>query len=149
MCPPSSTLILRRSGSAKSSRSGIGLPVRNLPLGSCPKGPCCHESPIVAPGSFRCVAMVPTDLDKRRPKGGCEPVAEERSRSTTAELIRVERHEVPDARRRPACHSLHTVCHPVIPTRPVQLGHRHQVPGQVLRQPHPFQLPFPILGGDV
>src|SRR5271165_5918805 len=39
--------------------------------------------------------------------------------------------------------------HPVIPTRPVQLGHRHQMPGQVVRQPRPFQLPFPILGGDV
>src|SRR5215510_7004304 len=30
-----------------------------------------------------------------------------------------------------------------------QLGHRHQMPGQVLWQPLLFQLPFPILGGDV
>src|SRR5215472_6725295 len=30
---------------------------------------------------------------------------------------------------------------------PVQLAHRHQVPGEVLRQPRPFELPFPIVGG--
>ena len=68
-------------------------------------------------------------------------------RSTTAELIRVKRHKFPDAHRRPAGHPLHAVRQPVIPTRPVQLGHRHQMPGQVLRQPRLFQLPFPILGG--
>ena len=65
----------------------------------------------------------------------------------TAEFIHVERHEVPDARRRAAGHALHAVRKPVIPPRPVQLAHRHEMPGQVLRQPHPFQLPFPILGG--
>jgi hypothetical protein len=70
-------------------------------------------------------------------------------RSTTAELLRVKRHKFPDAHRRPAGHPLHAVRQPVIPTRPVQLGHRHQMPGQVLRQPLPLQLPFPILGGDV
>jgi len=56
-------------------------------------------------------------------------------RSTTAELIRVMRHNFPDADRQPAGHPLHTVRHPVIPTHAVQLGHRHQMPGQVLRQP--------------
>src|SRR6266849_8410409 len=70
-------------------------------------------------------------------------------RPTTAELIRVKRHKFPDAHRRPAGHALHFVRQPVIPTRPVQRGHRHQMPGQMLRQPRPFQLPFPILGGDV
>jgi hypothetical protein len=68
-------------------------------------------------------------------------------RSTTAELIRVKRHEFPDAHRRPAGHALHAVRQPIIPTRPVQLGHRHRMPRQVLRQPMPFQLPFPVLGG--
>jgi hypothetical protein len=67
----------------------------------------------------------------------------------TAERIRVKRHEFPDAHRRPAGHPHHAVCHPIIPTRAVQLGHRHQMPGQVLSQPHPLQLPFPILRGDV
>ena len=70
-------------------------------------------------------------------------------RSTTAELIGMKRHEFPDTHRRPAGHALHAVRHPVIPTRAVQLGHRHQMPGQVLRQPYPLQLPVPILGGDV
>ena len=70
-------------------------------------------------------------------------------RSTTAELIRVRRHKFPDAHRRPAGNPLHTVRHADIPTRPVQVGHRHQMPVQVVRQPRPFQLPFPILGGDV
>ena len=64
-------------------------------------------------------------------------------RSTTAELIRVKRHKFPDAHRRPAGHPLHAVRQPVIPTRPVQLGHRHQMPGQVLRQPLPFSAPVP------
>ena len=66
-----------------------------------------------------------------------------------AELLGVQRHKFPDAHRRPAGHPLHTVRQPVVPTRPIQLGHRHQMPGQVLRQPLPFQLPIPILGGDV
>ena len=70
-------------------------------------------------------------------------------RSTTAKLIRVKRHKFSDAHRRPAGDPLHAVRHPVIPTRAVQLGHRHQMPGQLLRQPYPLQLPFPILGGDV
>src|SRR5262245_60164934 len=70
-------------------------------------------------------------------------------RSTTAELIRVKRHKCPDAHRRPAGDPLHAGRQPVIPTCPVQLGHRHQMPGQVLRKPRPVQLPFPILGGDV
>ena len=71
------------------------------------------------------------------------------TRSTTAELIRVERHKVPDAHGRPSGHPLHAVRQPVVPTCPVQLGHRHQMPGHVLRQPLPFQLPFPLLVGDV
>src|SRR3989454_1568499 len=70
-------------------------------------------------------------------------------RATTAELLRVKRHKFPDAPRRPAGHPLHAVRQPVILTRPVQLAHRHQMPGQVLRQPRPFQLLFPILGRDV
>jgi hypothetical protein len=70
-------------------------------------------------------------------------------RPTTAELIRVQRHKFPDAHRRPAGRPLHPVRQPVIAPRPVQLGHCHQMPGQVVRQPRPFQLPFPILGGDV
>jgi hypothetical protein len=70
-------------------------------------------------------------------------------RSTTAELICVKGHKVPDAHRRPAGYPLHAVRHAVIPIRPVQLGHRHQMPGQVIRQSHLLQLPFPILGGDV
>src|SRR2546425_2680827 len=37
-------------------------------------------------------------------------------RPTAAELIRVKRHELPDARRRPAGHLLHAVRQPVIPT---------------------------------
>src|SRR3989441_1070678 len=68
---------------------------------------------------------------------------------TTAELIRVKRHKFPDAHRRPAGHPLHAVRQPVIPTRPVQLGHRQQMQGQVLRQSRLLQLPFPILGGNV
>jgi len=58
--------------------------------------------------------------------------------ATTAELIRVKRHKFPDAHRRSAGHPRHAIRHPVIPTRPVQLGHRHQMPRQVLRQPHLF-----------
>src|SRR2546426_11277945 len=37
-------------------------------------------------------------------------------RPTAAELIRVKRHKLPDAHRRPAGHPLHAVRHPVIPT---------------------------------
>jgi hypothetical protein len=48
----------------------------------------------------------------------------ERLRPTAAELIRVKRHKLPDAHRRPAGHPLHAVRQPVISTRPVQLGHR-------------------------
>lgn len=57
----------------------------------------------------------------------------EGSRPTAAELIRVKRYKFPDAHRRPAGHSLHAVRQPVIPTRPVQLRHRQQMQGQVLR----------------
>ena len=45
--------------------------------------------------------------------------------STTAELIRVEYHKVPDAHRRPAGHPLHAIRQPVVPTCAVQLGHRY------------------------
>src|SRR5712692_1700261 len=68
-------------------------------------------------------------------------------RPTAAELIRVKRHKLPDAHRRPAGHPLHAVRQPVIPTRPVQLRHRQQMQGQMLRQSLLLQLPFPILGG--
>src|SRR5438477_5771710 len=64
--PPSSTLILRRSGSTKSTRSGIGASVTNVPLGSRPSGPCCHESPIVAP-IISWVRLVRWSRDGRRP----------------------------------------------------------------------------------
>jgi hypothetical protein len=43
-------------------------------------------------------------------------------------------------------HPLHAVGHPVIPVCPVQLGHRHQMVGQVLRHSHLLQTLFPILG---
>src|SRR5947207_521808 len=66
-------------------------------------------------------------------------------RSPTAELVRVKRHRFPDAHRWPAGHALHAVRHPVIPTRPVQLGHRHQMMGQVLRQLRVFEPALPIL----
>ena len=72
-----------------------------------------------------------------------------RSLSTTAELIRVKRHEFADAHRRPAGYPLHAVRQPVIPTRSVQLAHRDQMPGEVLRQPRTRQRAFPILGRDV
>src|SRR5258705_5683230 len=68
---------------------------------------------------------------------------------TAAELVRVKRHELADAHRRPAGHPLHAVRQPVIPTPPVQLGHRQQMLGQVLRYPRLLQLTFPILGGNV
>src|SRR5262245_12730806 len=45
------------------------------------------------------------------------------SGSTTAELIRVKRHKFADAHSLAAGHALHTVRHPVIPARSVQLGH--------------------------
>src|SRR5262249_10562174 len=75
--------------------------------------------------------------------------ADLRSGSTTSELLRVKRYEFPDAHRWPSRHLLHASSLPVISTLSVQLGHRHQVLGQVLRQPRPFQLPFPFLGGNV
>ena len=62
------------------------------------------------------------------------------SRSTTAELIGMKRHEFPDTHRRPAGHPLQAVRHSIMPTRAVQLGHRHQMPGQVLR---PSSAPVP------
>jgi hypothetical protein len=49
--------------------------------------------------------------------------------SATAELIRAERHKFQEAHRRTAGESLHAVRHPVIPTRPVQLGHGHEMAG--------------------
>src|SRR5207245_2648599 len=70
-------------------------------------------------------------------------------RSTTAELIRVKRHKFADAHPRPAGQPLHAVGQPVIPTRPVQLAHRHEMPGEVLRHPPLLDPAFPILGGDV
>src|SRR5437867_1069572 len=63
---------------------------------------------------------------------------------SASELTGVKRDKFPDAHRRPASHPLHAVRQAVIPTRPVQLGHGNQMPGQVLRQPRPFQLTFPI-----
>src|SRR5262245_28711888 len=48
-------------------------------------------------------------------------------RSTTAELIRVKRYKFANAHRRSARHPLDAVRHPVIPTRPMQLGHGHEV----------------------
>ena len=44
-------------------------------------------------------------------------------RSTTAELVRVMRRRFPDAHRRPAGHTLHTVRNLVIRTRAIHLGH--------------------------
>src|SRR5262249_20736831 len=70
-------------------------------------------------------------------------------RPPTAEATRVKRPNPPGAHRRAAGPPLHAVREPVIPTCPVQLAHRHQVTGQVLRQPRPCELPFPIVGGDV
>src|SRR4051812_27366749 len=70
-------------------------------------------------------------------------------RSTTAEPIRVKRHKFPDTHRRPSSQPLHAIRQPVVPTRSVQLRHRHQMPDQVLLQSYPFQLPFPILRPDV
>jgi hypothetical protein len=70
-------------------------------------------------------------------------------RSPPAELLRVQRHKVPDAHRRPAGHPLHAVRQPVIPPGPVQRGHRHQVMDQVRRQPRLLQPLFPRLGRDV
>src|SRR5580704_8254291 len=69
--------------------------------------------------------------------------------STTAELLRVKRHKFPDAHRRPAGQPLHAVRQPVIPTCPVQLAHRHEMPGEVLRHPPLLDPAFPMLGGDV
>src|SRR5215471_9610184 len=43
-------------------------------------------------------------------------------RSTAAELVRVQCHELPDAHRRPTGHPLHTVRQLVVPARPVQLA---------------------------
>ncbi len=68
-------------------------------------------------------------------------------RSTTAERIRVMRHKCPEAHHRPVTRSTRPPAGHSAP--PVKLGYCHQMPGQVLRQPYPFQLPFPILGGDV
>jgi hypothetical protein len=82
----------------------------------------------------------------RRARGSCDAAA---SRSTTAKPIRVERHEIPDADRRPPGHALHAVGHPVVPTCAGELGHREEVPSQVLRQPHRLQLALPLLGRDV
>jgi hypothetical protein len=48
-----------------------------------------------------------------------------------------------------AGHPLDAVRQPVVPTCPVQRGHRYQMMGQVLRQPHFFQFPFPICRRDV
>lgn len=45
-------------------------------------------------------------------------------RSRIAELMRVERHKLPDGHCRTTGHPLHAVRHPVIPTGSVQLGHR-------------------------
>ena len=69
-------------------------------------------------------------------------------RPTTAELIRVKRHKFPDAHRRPAGHPLHAVRQPVIPARPVQLGHRQQMQGQVLRQSLLLSAPVPNSRGE-
>src|SRR5262245_49593131 len=65
------------------------------------------------------------------------------SYSTTAELIRVQRHKVVDAYWPPAGQAFDAVRHPVIPTSSVQLGHRHEMLVHVLRQPGRFQFPFP------
>ena len=43
-------------------------------------------------------------------------------RSTAAELVRVQCHELPDAHRRPTGHPLHPIRQPVVPARPVQLA---------------------------
>jgi hypothetical protein len=43
--PASSTLIFRRSGSAYSIRSGMGVVVMNAPLGVRPRSPCCMKGP--------------------------------------------------------------------------------------------------------
>ena len=70
--------------------------------------------------------MVPSKRSLRAVIGGAASLVisnpdhmKEGSRPTAAELIRVKRHEVPDAHRRPAGHPLHAVRQPVIPTRPV------------------------------
>ena len=70
-------------------------------------------------------------------------------RSTTAELIHVKRYKFANAHRRSARHPLDAIRHPVIPTRPMQLGHGHEVVGQVLWHFLSFQLAFPIFGVDI
>src|ERR1700737_3540456 len=70
-------------------------------------------------------------------------------RSTPAELLRGQRHKSADADRRPPSPPLHALPQPVIPTRPMQLAHRHEMPREVLRQLPLPELAFPILGGDV
>jgi len=70
-------------------------------------------------------------------------------RVESAEFIGVKRHKFPDAHRRSAVHPLDAVRLPVIPISPVQLGHRHEMPRQVLRLSQPFQPPFAILRGNV
>jgi hypothetical protein len=52
-------------------------------------------------------------------RGGTHPDDQTGSRPTTAELIRVKRHELPDTHRRPAGHALDAVHQAVIATRPV------------------------------
>ena len=56
----------------------------------------------------------------------------------SAELICVKRHRFPDAHSRAAGHPLHSVRQPMVPTRPLQLGHSHQMPGQVPGSPSLF-----------
>src|SRR5262245_59879784 len=75
--------------------------------------------------------------------------AERPSRSPPAELVRVKRHEVSDAHRRPARHPFHTVRQPIVPTCAVQLRHRHEMPVHVLRQPRFSQLSLPVFVGDI
>ena len=60
-----------------------------------------------------------------------------------------KRHEFPDAHGWLSDHPFYAVRCPIVPACSVQLRHRHQVMGQVLRQPRPSQPPFPVLGRDV
>ena len=85
----------------------------------------------------------------RSREAGVRVLIKEGLRPTAAELIRVKRHKLLDAHRRPAGHPLHAVRQPVIPTRPVQLRHRQQMQSQVLRQPLLLEVPFPILRRNV
>src|SRR5882724_4967291 len=70
-------------------------------------------------------------------------------RLTTAELIRVKRHKLPDTHRRLAGYPRYAVCHAVKPTRPVQLSDRYQMFDQVLRHARLFQPLCPIVGRNV